>query len=401
MKSKIRLGLIVLVSLALLLSIGLTQLGTANDEQPIRKIVVFQTWFVNEAAQDELIDRAGGFKVKDLDLIGGMAVYLPNHAAAAALASRPEVLRVDDDVVVEALARGGIPGKPAPTQPAEVVPWGIDRIDADLVWGITTADPIKVAIIDTGIDLTHPDLSGNIKGGYNAIHPTKSPNDDNGHGTHVAGITAAIDNDIGVIGVGPNIDLYAVKVLSRTGSGYLSDVIEGLDWAVSNGMQVVNMSLGTNSDIQSFHDAVIRVNQAGITQVAAAGNNSGGSVTYPAAYSEVIAVSATDSADQIAYFSSAGPEVDLAAPGVSIYSTYKGSTYKTLSGTSMAAPHVTGTASLVLTVPIGAYDLDSDGLWDPNEVQNKLQATAIDLGIAGPDNLYGYGLVYAYSAVTL
>lgn len=400
MKRKIRFGPIVLVSLALLLSIGLTQLGVANDEQPARKIVVFQPWFVNEAAQDELVSRTGGVKIKHLDLIGGMAVYLPNTASERALAARPEVLRIDDDVVVEALAKGGIAGKPAPAQPPEVVPWGIDRIDAELVWGTTTADPIKVAIVDTGIDLTHPDLIGNIKGGYNAINPTKSAKDDNGHGTHVAGITAAIDNEIGVVGVGPNIDLYAVKVLDRRGSGYLSDVIEGLDWAIANGMQVVNMSLGTNSDVPSFHDAVIRVKQAGITQVAAAGNNLGGSVTYPAAYPEVIAVSATDSADQIADFSSVGPEVDLAAPGVSIYSTYKGSAYKTLSGTSMASPHVAGTAALVLTTPVGSYDLDGNGLWDPIEVQNKLQATAEDLGTVGRDDLYGYGLVDAYSAVT-
>lgn len=400
MKNKLKFLLILLVSLALVLSIGSVQPGVANDEQPARKIVVFQTWFVNEAAQDELVSRFGGVKIKDLDLIGAKAVYLPNQAAATALASQAAVLRIDDDVVVEALAKGGIAGKPTPTQPPEVLPWGINRIDADLVWGITTADPIRVAIVDTGIDLTHPDLIVNIKGGYNAIDPAKSANDDNGHGTHVAGSAAAIDNTIGVIGVGPDIDLYAVKVLNRQGSGFLSDVIEGLDWAVSNGMQVVNMSLGTNSNIQSFRDAVIRVKQAGIVQVAAAGNNYGGSVIYPAAYPEVIAVSATDSADQIAYFSSVGPEVDLAAPGVSIYSTYKGSTYKTLSGTSMAAPHVTGTAALVLTRPFGSYDLNGNGKWDPIEVQNKLQATAIDLGDTGPDILYGYGLVYAYSAVT-
>ena len=220
-------------------------------------------------------------------------------------------------------------------------------------------------------------------------------------GTHVAGIVAAIDNEIGVIGVGPKIDLYAVKVLDRRGSGNLSDVIEGLEWAISNGIQVVNMSLGTASNVLSFQEAVQRVNAAGIVQVAAAGNNYG-AVIYPAAYSEVIAVSATDNTDTIASWSSRGPEIDLAAPGANIYSTYKGSTYKTLSGTSMAAPHVAGTAALVLTTTIGSWDLDGDGLWDPSEVQNKLEMTAEQVApdtVSGKDNLYGAGLVDAEKAV--
>jgi len=381
----------------LALFVAQTNLSTAQaSDASGRKIVVFQTG-LNDAAKDEIVRYAGGVKLKNLDLIGAKAVYLPPKAEAA-LARQAGVLRIDDDVVVEALIRGGIAAKPTPTQPSEVLPWGVDRIDADLVWGTTTGDPIKVAIVDTGIDVKHPDLIDNLKGGVSAVGYTSSYNDDNGHGTHVAGIAAAIDNEIGVIGVGPKIDLYAVKVLNRRGSGYLSDVIEGLDWAISNGMQVVNMSLGTASNVLLFQEAVQRVNAAGIVQVAAAGNNYG-AVIYPAAYSEVIAVSATDSSDAIASWSSRGPEIDLAAPGVSIYSTYKGQTYKTLSGTSMAAPHVAGTAALVLNSAISNYDLDGDGIWDPIEVQNKLQDRATDLGTTGFDNLYGWGLVNAAAAV--
>ena len=381
----------------LALFVAQTNLSTAQaSDASGRKIVVFQTG-LNDAAKDEIVRYAGGVKLKNLDLIGAKAVYLPPKAEAA-LARQAGVLRIDDDVVVEALIRGGIAAKPTPTQPSEVLPWGVNRIDADLVWGTTTGDPIKVAIVDTGIDVKHPDLIDNLKGGVSAVGYTSSYNDDNGHGTHVAGIAAAIDNEIGVIGVGPKIDLYAVKVLNRRGSGYLSDVIEGLDWAISNGMQVVNMSLGTASNVLLFQEAVQRVNAAGIVQVAAAGNNYG-AVIYPAAYSEVIAVSATDSSDAIASWSSRGPEIDLAAPGVSIYSTYKGQTYKTLSGTSMAAPHVAGTAALVLNSAISNYDLDGDGIWDPIEVQNKLQDRATDLGTTGFDNLYGWGLVNAAAAV--
>ena len=381
----------------LALFVAQTNLSTAQaSDASGRKIVVFQTG-LNDAAKDEIVRYAGGVKLKNLDLIGAKAVYLPPKAEAA-LARQAGVLRIDDDVVVEALIRGGIAAKPTPTQPSEVLPWGVDRIDADLVWGTTTGDPIKVAIVDTGIDVKHPDLIDNLKGGVSAVGYTSSYNDDNGHGTHVAGIAAAIDNEIGVIGVGPKIDLYAVKVLNRRGSGYLSDVIEGLDWAISNGMQVVNMSLGTASNVLLFQEAVQRVNAAGIVQVAAAGNNYG-AVIYPAAYSEVIAVSATDSSDAIASWSSRGLEIDLAAPGVNIYSTYKGQTYKTLSGTSMAAPHVAGTAALVLNSAISNYDLDGDGIWDPIEVQNKLQDRATDLGTTGFDNLYGWGLVNAAAAV--
>ncbi len=334
-------------------------------------------------------------------MINGKVVLL-TPSAEKLLKQSKEVLRVDEDVIVEALGKvEAIKVQGTKSQPPQTLPWGIDRVDAEQIWNLTTADPIKVAIVDTGIDLKHPDLQANIKGGINTIYPWKSPNDDNGHGTHVAGIVAAINNSIGVIGVGPNIDLYAVKVLGANGSGYLSDVIEGLDWVVQQkqtqgGDWVINMSLGTSADIQSFHDAILRAYNAGITMVAAAGNT-GGAVTYPAAYPEVIAVSATDQNNQLASWSSRGPEVDLSAPGVSIYSTYKGQTYATLSGTSMAAPHVTGVAALVLDRK--TCDFNLDGVCSPLEVQQKLEQSAIDLGDSGKDNLYGSGLVNAVNAL--
>lgn len=393
---KINILLAVILISSVILSLGGVILVSQAQSKPMsRKIVVFKSG-VDEQTKETLIEKSGAEKIKNLRLVNGRVVLLTTEAEKS-LARHKDILRIDDDVVVETLERKeGINNNRFFSQPLEVLPWGVDRIDAEKIWATSTADTIKVAIIDTGIDRTHPDLVDNIKGGFSAVGYTTSYNDDNGHGTHVAGIVGAVDNTIGVIGVGPKIDLYAVKVLDRNGSGYLSDVIEGLDWAIVNNMQVINMSLGTTVNTPSFWEAIQRVNSAGITQVAAAGN-SGGSVNYPAAYLEVIAVSATDRVDNIPSWSSRGPEVDLAAPGVSIYSTYKGGKYKTLSGTSMAAPHVAGAAALVIDKKTCDYDLD--GICSPAEVQQRLEATAEDLGATGKDNLYGSGLVDAEKAL--
>jgi len=371
----------------------------AEKQENPRKIIVFRPDFPGKADQIKLARDSGAAPIKSLPLINGLAAHLPPQAEQALLA-KGEVLRIDDDLVVTATAAGGQKGKPSPPpQPAQVLPWGVDRINAELAWPTATGLAVNVAILDTGIDLDHVDLLANIKGAVNTINPLKTANDDNGHGTHVAGIVAAVNNEIGVVGVGPEINLYAVKVLAKNGSGWLSDVIEGLDWCINNDMQVANMSLGSSGDNQSFHDAIIRAYEAGVILVAAAGNNGsrGGSVDYPAKYPETIAVSAIDQYGGFASFSSFGPEVDLAAPGVSIFSAYKTGYYKTLSGTSMAAPHVAGTAALVLTMPVGAYDSDGDGVWDPAEVQAKLEATAENLGLSADQQ--GAGLVRADVAV--
>jgi subtilisin family serine protease len=366
-----------------------------------RKIVVFKSG-VDEKVKEVLLTNVGAEKIKDLRLVSGKVVWLSKKEEIELLKSG-KVLRIDPDVEVYALEDFETEFTPGymrlwwiKPQPSQIITWNIGRVGATSSWAISTGDPVKVGVIDTGIDLKHPDLKANIKGGYNAINPLKSYTDDHGHGTHVAGIIAALNNSIGVVGVGPNIDLYAIKVLNAKGSGYLSDVIEGLDWAVDNGIKVVNMSLGTSQDVPSFREAIVRAYNAGVVIVAAAGNT-GGELVYPAAYPEVIAVSATDQNNQIASFSSRGPEVDLAAPGVNIYSTYKGQSYATLSGTSMAAPHVTGAAALIIDTK--KCDLNLDGVCTPSEVKQRLEQTAVDLGTPGKDNLYGSGLVNVYNAL--
>ncbi len=382
--------------LASVLSQGVVTNAAGPQE---RKIVVFEQDFTNEAAQAALIAHKGGTKLKSLPLVNGV-VLLGDAAVLHALQGAKEVKRIDDDAAVFAFGQvTAKAGKPAPSQPAQVLPWGIDRIDAEQAWATNTGAAIRVGIIDTGIDMTHPDLQANIRGGANMIDPAKSPNDDNGHGSHVAGIIAGVNNAVGIIGVAPSVDLYAIKVLNRQGSGYISDIIEGLQWSIANQMQAVNMSLGASTDIQSLHDAVIAAANAGIVQVVAAGNDGvSAPVSYPGAYAEVITVSATDQTNTIASFSSRGPAVDIAAPGVSIFSTYKSGGYATLSGTSMATPHVAGVAALVLKTAPGIYDANGDGQWQPQEVQAKLEATATDLGAAGKDAVYGAGLLNAWLA---
>lgn len=387
----------VLLILALSLNLAGTVLAVAPDSTPNagRKIVVFQADVTGQAAHDQIVASAGAQKIKDLPLINA-TVVMAAPANENALRRHAGVLRVDDDGIVTTQDKPVETGKPAggsASQPNETLPWGVDRIDAEKVWTVYTWTGAKVAVLDTGIDLDHPDLAANVKGGINTVNSMKTPDDDNGHGSHVAGIIAGVDNSIGVIGVAPEASLYAVKVLNRQGWGYISDIIDGLDWSIKNGIQVVNMSFGSSSDNASFHNAITAAAEAGIVLVAAAGNSGPGdnTVDYPGAYPEVIAVAATDSSDGIASFSSRGPQVDLAAPGVGINSTYKNGGYRSLSGTSMASPHVAGAAALV----IGSGRASGNAA-----VRAVLEQTADDLGAPGLDSLYGHGLVDAEQAVT-
>lgn len=249
-------------------------------------------------------------------------------------------------------------------------PWGITRVKAPSAWDYTKGEKVRVAIIDTGIDLRHHALDGKVDGGYNAITDSEadgSYQDDNGHGTHVAG-TIAADDPQHLFGVAPKARLYAVKVLDADGSGSLSDVVKGIVWAANNGMQVANMSLGSANPSDTMQQALRYAKARGVVVVAAAGN-SGGAVGYPGAYPETIAVAAADWNDHIASFSSRGPQVKFIAPGVAVYSSMLGGDYATLSGTSMAAPHVTGLAALVVSQ--GYRGLDG-----PDGVLAQLQKAA-------------------------
>ena len=287
---------------------------------------------------------------------------------------------------------------------AQTVPPGIDRVGADASSAVAgdgrgTVD-VDIAVLDTGIDAKHRDL--NVVGGVNCIQGNNSYLDLNGHGTHVAGTAAAKDNNVGVVGVAPGARLWAVRVLDAGGSGSWSSIICGIDWVTAHAdtIEVANMSLGGSGGEGSctdhgLHEAICRSTSAEVTYVVAAGNGAASAAGFvPATYDEVITVSAitdfdgqpggvgtptcqTGHDDTFANFSNYGPDVDLTAPGVCVMSTWRGGGYRSISGTSMASPHVAGAAALFLSTHSGAT---------PAQVRAALTAAGTFDWIGDPDS---------------
>lgn len=230
------------------------------------------------------------------------------------------------------------------------IPWGVARVEAPAAWKQGQGRGIKVAVIDTGVDCTHPDLQCDFSKGANILEPGADPMDDNEHGTHVSGTIAGRGNGGGLLGVAPQATIIPVKVLNKDGEGSLSDIVKGINWATKAGVDVINMSLGGDTGSAALERAVKKALAAGVVVVAAAGNSGPNpdTVGYPGGYAGVIAVAASDSGDKVAKFSSRGEAVAVIAPGVDIKSTVPGGGYATESGTSMASPHVAGLAALAL-----------------------------------------------------
>jgi len=298
------------------------------------------------------------------------------------LRSLPFTSFLEEDVKVQAYYQ--------PNDPRYSEQWYLPSISAPAAWDVTVgSNQVTIAIIDTGVDYTHADLASKCVAGYNFVGHNNNPMDDHGHGTHVAGIAAAIGNNgTGVAGVDWSARIMPIKVLNSQGSGYDSDVASGIRYAADHGAQVINMSLGSSEYSYTLEEAVNYAFNKGVTIVAAAGNDDG-AVGYPAACPHVIAVGALDSSDRLASFSNRGSDLDLTAPGVNILSTVPGG-YQKMSGTSMASPVVTGCASLVLA---------SYPDYGPSQVESALEAGATDLGSAGFDTTFGYGKVNPSTAV--
>jgi len=348
-------------------------------------------------AQADLISARGGRVTRQFKVVPAFAAELPPQAIQG-LRNAPGVVAIEHDIEVMAHDYSNV--------------WGVVRVEAPVVhsggWVNEDEDErpilgraVRVAVVDTGVDYYHSDLAISYRGGYDFVNNDNDPMDDHWHGTHVAGTIAAAKNGYGAVGVAPEVDLFALKVLGANGSGSFSSVIAALDWAIKNNIHVVNLSLGSSGDPGStVRQAFENANNAGLVIVASAGNSGSGTDTvgFPAKYDSVIAVGSTTSMDARSSFSSTGPAVELVAPGSAIYSTDSGGGYYTASGTSMAAPHVAGVAALLLAT--GVRDLDGNGLVN-DEVRLALQMTATDLGTEGRDEWYGFGLVNAAAAVWL
>jgi subtilisin len=339
-----------------------------------------------------------------------LTMTVPRRALTG-LARDPHVRYVEEDGVWHA-----IPTRPAPAKPpggcepwpgckddgndgggggdtSQTLPWGVDRVDAEVAHAAGKAGAgVHVAIVDSGIDTDHPDLQANLGAGTAFVSCRGGKkcgadwDDDNGHGTHCAGIVGAVDNGEGVVGVAPEATLHAVKVLDKSGSGSWSGVAAGIEYVADQGWDVASMSLGGGHS-NLVADAVAYAAGAGVVLVAAAGNSGPCTdcVGYPAAYPEVIAVSSTTDSDTPSSFSSTGPEVDIAAPGSAVYSTVPGG-YDTFSGTSMACPHVSGAAAQVIAT--GTAD-----------IRSQLTSTAEDIGLSSTEG--GAGLLDVAAALGL
>jgi subtilisin len=363
-----------------LLSANAEPAGIASGKIPNQYIVVLK----DDNSPQGVADKAKSSGASILQVyehaIKGFAMKVPNDRVLEQVKNDGRVAYVEQDQLVTAFS--------------QVVPFGINRADADLssvhAGDGSGATNVDIAIIDTGIDLSHPDLNVCDCRSTTFVHGTKTGNDDNGHGSHVAGIAAAKDDLNGVVGMAPGARLWAVKVLDRNGSGSLSNVIKGIDYVTAHKseIEVANMSLGCECASSAMNTAIHNSVVAGITYVVAAGNSAKNASTFsPANHPDVIAVSAivdTDGKgghlgpstsygndDTFASFSNYGSVVDMAAPGVKVFSTYKGGSYTTLSGTSMASPHVAGGAAIYKSVNPSAT---------PSQVKSALQSQGITSG---------------------
>lgn len=323
-----------------------TKLYTANGIASSSSILVK---FKSTASQADIavIHRQNGAKVRQsIPGIGVQEIALPAGAEVGSsleqYRSHSQVAYAEPNFVAQRFM--------TPNDTLYAKQWNLAKINAPTAWDVSQGGYGPIAIVDTGIDASHSDLGGEVSGGYNFVNDTNDTSDDNGHGTHVAGIIAGVTNNSnGVASIGYKGGLMPVKVLDASGSGTYGDVANGIVYATDRGAKIINLSLGGSSASRTLQSAVSYAEQKGVIVVAAAGNNGNNASVYPADYPGVIAVSATTSSDGLASFSSYGSNITVSAPGVGVISTYNNGGYATMSGTSMAAPEVAGLLGLALS----------------------------------------------------
>jgi len=364
--------------------------GTATAAPPSfahDRILVKANDHMNEVAVHALLASHGAEESGRVPQIGVRIVKVPAdrlERVLAALNRNPNIEFAEKDPIAQAVL--------TPNDPQYGNQWHLPKIKSPQAWDITTgARDTVIAILDTGIAYNHPDLKGKILQGYNFIGGNTNAADDQGHGTLVSGAAAALSNNgIGVAGVAWNNLILPVKVLDSKGSGSHSTIANGITYAADNGARIINLSLGSTSGSRTLERAVNYAWNRNSILVAAAGNNGNSTLFYPAAYANVIGVSALNSSDTLPSWSSFGSHVSVSAPGVSILTTTVSGSYGYASGTSLASPLVAGVAALVA---------GSTPQLTNAEVRSIVESTATDLGAAGYDIYYGHGRVDAHAAV--
>jgi len=366
------------MSMAFVLSLFAGQLNVSAQSKVSKSDYLIGFEKTIKEQQLNQVTKAGGQVKHQFKYMNVLQVSLPDQAVEA-LQNNPNVAYIEKDASVQAFG--------------QTTPWGITEINADDVQSNgTTGSGVKVAILDSGISASHEDL--NVAGGESFVDGEPDPyNDGNGHGTHVAGTVAGLDNTLGVLGVAPEASLYAVKVLGSDGSGTYSGIAKGVEWAIDNDIDVVNMSLGGSQGSTTLEQAMSNAYNSGVLLVAAAGNEGSfgkskrNTIGYPAKYSTVMAVGAVDSNLDRASFSSVGSELEVMAPGVNILSSVPGDSYDSYNGTSMASPHVAGAAALILA---------NDSSLTNADVRSLLNDTATPLG---ESFYYGNGFINVQEAL--
>ncbi|ADQ13935.1 S8 family serine peptidase [Halanaerobium hydrogeniformans] len=377
-------------------SLNSDSLLSSNEEE---YIIAFKSGTKREE-REKIIRSQGAELIKELPSLNAAVVKFPPFAVNAemSLAADSSVSYIEPNYQVHILSYE------EPNDPRFAQQWNLDMIDLPYAWSSQKGKSnIRVAVIDTGIELEHEDLAARIdrEYAYNFISQNSNVSDGHGHGTHVSGTIGALtDNSLGVAGVSWAGEILPLKALNDRGSGNVSDLAAailyaaGLDDRAGNmePVDIINLSLGTSSDSSTLRNAINDAAAEGVILVAAAGNNQG-RINYPAAYENVIAVGAADQTGELAYYSSYGPELDFIAPGgndsnFGILSTYKNNSYQESSGTSMAAPHISGLIALLLS--------DNNSA---SEVKEILEQASIHLGFEEESDKIGYGLVNANFAL--
>lgn len=310
-------------------------------------------------------------------------------AVMAQLAAEPGVMEVTPDYPLELAWNPNDPGYLTGEQ------WSLDKIGADVAWAFSAGEAITVAVIDSGIDHNHPDLVGRIVPGYNFTDDNEDTTDLCGHGTHVAGIVAAeTGNAIGVAGIAPRATIMPIKVIGESCTGSYARLMQGIIYAADHGARVISITSGGGYSHTGLHDAIVYAQEKGVFVAVAAGNRGNSAPFYPGSFEESFTVAGTDAADKEYTNSNFGTQIDISAPAVRILSTYwrpeEGSTYASMTGTSMATPHVAAVAALVLAI-------DPD--LSVSDLSSVLVNSARDLGSEGWDPHFGAGRLTAWRAV--